>query len=844
MLKDPPSPPALSHWILGKALSSYSRAPILGDLQEEFEAMGIDKGTGTARRWYRRQALKSLPPAIVHFAYWSIIMFKNYLIVAFRHLKKEKGFALINLAGLTVGLTAGFLIFLWVQDEVGYDRFHEKGHDIHRVESNLNVQPAPLAPALKRDYAEILDSVRIYQQRTLVSLEEMDFFEDDFSFADGSLFDIFTLPFVKGDPATALKEPNTLVMSRRMVRKYFGHGEPVGRTLRINGTLDLKVTGVIEDPPSNSTLRLALIASFPTLENQGFNLNDWGNHLYETYVLLRGNASREVVEGKIADVVKKRLAGLNLQRGLSLEPLTRIHLYEEGRIKNVIILASVAVFVLLIAFINFVNLTTARGESRAQEVGVRKVVGARRGHLIGQFLGESVVFSVTAFLLSLVLLWALLPTFNVLAAKQLALDLPGKLPVLLIFLTIALTAGIAAGSYPAFYLSSFHPTKVIRRSSGDGPVRGSRLRTLLVVFQFAVSVFLIIVTLMVGRQLDFIRGLDPGFAKEHVITIDLNRGLSDRLDAFRDRLKRHPGIQNVAFASSLPSNVGNTASGIDWEGNEAPKKLSWQFVSTDEEYFDTLKMSLAEGRNFPRDSSPGSVLRFILNEKAVEEAGLPSPVGKWFSLWGLKGPIIGVVKNFHFRSVHTEIRPLIIFIHPDFYEHALVRIAPGMIRAALDHLDTVWKELSPLYPFEYHFLDESIDRLYVAEVRMGRMFRAFALLSVFISCLGLFGLAAYTAKRRTREIGIRKVFGATPLGVVAMMAGTYTKWVLVANLIAWPAAFLFVKAWLRNFAYRTGINLSAFILSGVLALGLALATISWQSVKAATAVPSDSIRYE
>jgi putative ABC transport system permease protein len=840
-------PPRLPEWIICQLAWAEDRFAIQDNLREEYRYILDTKGRKAAYIWYWGHMLRSIFPFVKFSVYWSFVMVKNYLKTAYRNAIRHKGYAFINLAGLVIGLAASILIFLWVQDELGYDRFHKNGDRIHRVISNLWVQPVALAPALVDDYPEIQNAVRILKRRSLVNVGEKKYYEDTFTIADNSLFEIFTLPLVSGNPATALAEPFSLVMTEEAAVKYFGQTDPMGQIVKIDGQYDMKVTGVIENLPQNSTLQFSLIASFPTLKQLGVNMNDWGNHMYSTYILLDRNASVLEISNKITGVVQKNIPTLKIPKGLSLQAMPRIHLYEEGYIKNVTIFSSVAVFILLLAFINFINLTTARAENRSLEVGIRKVIGAKRTQLIRQFLGETILFAVAAFLLALVLGRLLLPIFNSLSAKKLDIGSAATIPMLLGFLGITILASLAAGSYPAFFLSSFHPSHVIRKIGRTGKMRSSRLRQLLVIFQFSLSIFLIILTIVVYNQLHFIRKKEVGFEKEHVVYLGINRDILQKRDPFQDRLRQISNIRGVTMASSVPSNVTNTASGIDWEGNDGRKNASWRFAAVDYDYFQTLDLEIVAGRSFSRDYPSDVRGGFIVNEEAVKEMGLEDPVGKWFSLWGNKGTIIGVVKNFHFRSLHTPIAPLLLWMgraSPGFFEYTLVRIAPGQIPETIKAIQDTWKIFSPNFPFEYGFLDDTFGRLYQTETRMGMIFSYFTFLAIFISCLGLFGLAAYSAEMRTKEVGIRKVFGATTSGIAFMMSGAYSRWILAANLIAWPIAYFFANKWLQGFAYRTSLTLFTFVLAAILSSAVALLTVSYQSIKAATANPIDSLRYE
>ncbi|MBN1273214.1 MAG: ABC transporter permease [Candidatus Aminicenantes bacterium] len=842
-----PSPPAWEEWIIRRFTWDDDRFSLEEDLREEYAGIAEQKGKTKAQLWYLKHALRSFFPWIRFSMTWSLTMIKNYFKIAFRLIKKHKGYTFINTAGLVIGMAGAILIFLWVKDEWGFDRFHKNADVIYRVESNLPVQPVPLAPVLIEDYPEITNAVRIGSGSPLIRIGEKSFYEEKFIYADASFFDIFSFPLVKGFSETALADPYTVVLSEKTALKYFGAKDILGKTLTLNNQIDLKVTGIAADPPQNSTVFFNMIASLKTLEKAAPSQIHWGNHIVATYVLLDSKASAAAVTEKISEVVRNRVPQLKINKGLSLAPLKDIHLHAEGHIKEVFIFASVAVFILLLAFINFINLTTARSENRSREVGLRKVNGADRGHLIRQFLGESVIFSLAALFLALFSVRFFLPLFNSLSGKQISWTEAFRPDMLLIYLGLTIFSGIAAGSYPALYLSAFRPIHVFQKVGRTGKTRNSALRRGLVVFQFSITVILVISTFVVRHQLRYIRAKDMGYQKEHIVTLPVNREILTNRDAFQQKLRQIPNIQGVTFASSKPSRVNNKASGIDWEGNNGKQNVNWKFVAADFDYFKTMNMEMAEGRSFSRDIASDEREAFIVNEKAVEVMELKSPVGKWFSLWGNKGKIIGVVKNFHFQSLHNPIQPLLFFMGrrmSSFYEYLLARIAPGDVKGTLKNIEAVWQEFSPSYPFTYGFLDESFDELYRSEQQMEKVFGVFTLLSVFISCLGLLGVAAYTAELRVKEIGIRKVLGATAGNLMVMMSGQYIRWVLLANIIAWPSAALIMNRWLRGFAYRTSLSPFIFILSSLLALAVALLAISYQSVKAATADPVKSLRYE
>ncbi len=840
-------PPKLTKFLL-KVLAWRRNRAYLGDVEEIYRLRAKRWGAASANRWYRREARQSLPRLILESIRWRIIMFKNYLKTAVRYFFRDKGYSFLNMAGLAIGLACFALLMMWVQDEAGWDRFHENSPLIYRLDSNTPAQPAPLGPHLKANYPEIAEAVRFYFSRPLlVRYGDKAFDEDRFVLADPAVFDVFTIPFVAGNRASALTEPNTVVLTEAAAKKYFGNDDPVGRILTVENQFQVTVTGIVRNPPQNSDLRFNVLGEFRILGyfRKGYETH-WGNHEYYTYVQLTTGAEAKTVIPKIARIIVDR--DLDQPNPLTMTPLSLIHLYEDGAIRYVAIFSLVALFILAIAACNFINLTTARSGQRAKEIAVRKVAGAERRQLIHQFLIESVLLSLGALLVALTAVALVLPSFDAITGKDFG---PGdlfKAGLFMFLLGTAIAVGIFSGAYPAFLLSSFRPAGLLKGGSPRAGrySGGARFRKTLVVIQFAISTVLMISTLLIHRQLIFVRDFDLGLRKENVVVLPAKEPIRESSEAFVSRLTDRPGIINATFVSSPPSRVVNYATGMEWEGMDAGLNPVWAFVATDNRYLDTLGLKLVAGRNFPENKSVIEVPYFIVNQKAVEEMKLKNPVGARLSLWGWKGTVLGVVKDFHFRPLREDLEPLLMFVLPNVYTRVLVKIRPenDNIPDILAGIKEVWNEFAPGMPFSYEFLDTAYDQNYKAEQKMGKEFRYFSFLGIFISCLGLIGLAAYIAERKRKEIGIRKVLGATLPGILQQINKEFLGPILLSNLIAWPAAYWAMKTWLQGFAFRTNISLGIFFIAAAASLAIGLLTISVQSYKAAREMPANSLKCE
>jgi putative ABC transport system permease protein len=784
-------------------------------------------------------------------------MLKNYLKIALRNIVRQKGYSFINIAGLTLGLACFILIGLWVRDELSFDRFHEKKDRIFRIMNKvqsgdlISTPTYALAPALKEEYPEVEETSRVWPWAgSLVRSGDMRFEENRICLADPGFLRMFTFPLLKGDPDAALANKNSIVLTETTARKYFGEEDPLGKVLFLDEyNAEFVVSGMIEDIPPNSHIQFDLLARVELLGEE--RLARWQEWTGPCYVLLRPGTSGADFTAKIADIYKRHV---NPEATFTpvLQPLTQVHLYQSGRpagLQKVLLFSLIAVFILVMACVNFMNLSTARSARRAKEVGIRKVTGARRPQLVRQFLGEALVISLIALFLALALVEAFLPQFNLFAGKSLSLHSnTGILMVLALFLVV-LATGLLAGSYPALFLSSFSSAETLTQRSGFRG-RGAAVRKGLIVFQFAISVGLLTCTLVAARQLHHIQTMDLGLDREHIIVLSNNPGLRQNFETFRNDLVREPSIRSVTSAAQGPTWVGQSFA-INWEGNPPENMLPVDYTVVDYDFFQTFGMTMVRGRAFSREFPADEEGACIINETAVKRMGVENPLGMTIYMANPAWPesfrrarVIGVVKDFNARTVHTAIPAFVFRMYKPWHQYVFIKVDGARIPEALERIETAFERRSPDYPFRYVFYDEAFNRQYASERQLGTLFKAFGLVSIFISCLGLFGLASYTAEQKTKEIGIRKVLGASVPGIITLTAKEFLKWVAVAHLIGWPVAYFIMSQWLREFAYRVGIGPVIFLLSAGLTLLVAILAVGYQAVRAALANPADSLRYE
>ncbi|UFH54219.1 ABC transporter permease [Spirosoma sp. KNUC1025] len=808
-------------------------------------------------------------------------MLTNYLKIAWRTLSKQKGFTFINIFGLAVGLACCMLILLYVLDELSYDRYNEKADRIYRLQSDIKfggndmhfaVSPDPIGPTLKKDYPQVEQFVRLHQEGTWSvkrTGEPTNLREDNIMFADSTLFDVFTLPLLSGDPKRALAEPNSVVISESAATRHFGNQNPMGQTMVFNDNQTYKVTGVMRDIPKNAHFQTNF---FLSMLNDDYTWGQWLSNNHHTYILFKPGTDAQAFDKNFDTVIEKyvgpqalkftgstmdqfRKAGNSIAYWLI--PLTAIHLHSKqqielapnGDIQYVYIFSAVALFILLIACINFMNLATARSANRAKEVGVRKVMGSERQQLIGQFMTESILTTVLAMLLAVFIVGIALSSFNKIAAKELNLSQLASPYYLPFLLSLPIVVGLLAGSYPALFLSSFQPITVLKGKINVS-FRSAGLRSGLVVFQFMMSVILIVGTIIVYRQITYIQSKNLGFNRDQILNIYGIYAVGNQAETFRQEVLRLPGVVNGSISGYLPTPSSRSDNAFFAEGqSDMNKGVNMQSWPVDHNYISTMGMKVIKGRDFSKDFGSDSA-GIILNEAAVRVFGFKDPIGK--RIWRFNDAqlkerktytVVGVVKNFHFESLRRDIGALSMFLEPNSGA-ASFRLSSTDLPALIKQIEAKWRQIAPGQAFSYQFMDDSFDEMYRAEQRIGSIALTFAVLAILIACLGLFGLAAFMAEQRTKEIGVRKVLGASVTSIIGLLSKDFLKLVLIAILIASPLAWYVMSQWLKDFAYKIDIEWWMFALAGLLAVGIALATVSFQSIKAALMNPVKSLRSE
>ena len=793
---------------------------------------------------------------------WMPMLVYNYFKIALRRIRRHKGHSFINIAGLAVGMAACILILIWVQDELSYDKFHKNADQIYRINTEdlsggksflLAGSPAPLGQAMLDELPEVLNVTRVQAgwPRWDLRLGENRFLEEYLAAVDPSFFEIFRFPFISGDPKTALNDRYSIVLTESLAKKVFGSEDPLGKVMQLNRT-DMTVTGIIADIPRNSHLHFTF--AFPAINMTRWReskLDEWTYTQFATYVMLRKDTRKEDINKKMMDIVGRHLPGL--KGSVYLQPLKDIHLRStgintwmlaypnKGNISYVYIFSLTAICILILACINFMNLSTARYATRAREVGMRKVVGARSVDLIRQFLGESALLTLLSLFATVFLVELMLPAFSQLAGKELVFLRSGNYQILTGLFLIVLATSFISGFYPAVFLSAFQPVKVIKNIGQLGTNRGGALRKILVVLQFTFTIGLIICTAVIYLQLRFMQTKDLGYDTEYIISFAGYNGFETNYEGAKSELLQNPAIQAVSRGFPPPAGEWGTTE-VDWEGRDPSLEVKIARGPCNYDYLEVFNLEIAEGRFFSQKFSDDN-RNWVLNETAIEAMAMEDPIGKWFSFMGEKGTIIGVLKDFHGSSLHNPIAP--VAMQPGRGFHMFVKHRPGDVAEILSFLKTKWdKFVGSHIPFRYEFIDENIKNWYQTEHRVGKIFRYFTFLTIFIACLGLFGLASFTAEQRTKEIGIRKILGARVSNLVVLLVKEFAKWILIANLIAWPAAYFVSRKWLDRFAYRMDLGLEVFIISAVVALFIASITVSYQAIRAATVDPVASLRYE
>ena len=814
-------------------------------------------------------------------------MFTNYLKTALRSLMRNRAFSIINIIGLAIGLAASLTIAMWVFDELSYDRFHEHANDIYRVERDIQYQGqaffVPVTGAIYgqtmlQDYPEVIDMCRVDPAELSVEDPSLSRFNELIHFVDSSFFNVFTFPLAKGDPSTALQEPRCLVLSQEMATKYFGDEDPMNKILRIDWDgemIGFKVTGVLEKLPANKHFKFQMLSTFSTLEDEygEETLNSWvSNYLY-TYVLLQKGSDKGLFEEKLDQMVTDNIlpayksffesdkAENEGSIRIFLRPLTAIHLKSglmwdievQGDITTVYIFSVVSLLILLIACFNFMSLSTAVANTRSLEVGIRKTVGSSKGQLIRQFIGESILTSLIAFLISLAIIQVILPYFNTLTDKSLSMSAFGRIDNLFILVLIVLGTGFISGLYPAFYLSAVRPILVLKGRMQEVS-SGFSFRQVLVVIQFGISIALIIGTFTAYRQMNYLQNKPLGYEKEDLMVLPVeSHQISDHYESFKANLLKNPVILKVASSTKVPAEREYSDTG--WETDKQDELFLSRHFAVNWDFFETYELEMVAGRAFNKKFATDRNFKVIINETAARKIGYADPgeaIGqKWTSEWIQRevdtlseGQIIGVVRDFHFQSLKNKLEPLTLFLDPDWMGKISIKYEKGREKEAIAWVEKNWTEHYPDVHFDYSFIDDYLTRYYKDDQKLQTILMIFTVLAIIIACLGLFGLAIFVARQRVKEIGVRKAMGASALNIIVLLSKSFSKWVIIANVIAWPVAWYFMAEWLSTFQYSTEQTPWTFLLSGFFALLIALMTIAYRSYITAQRNPIDALRYE
>ncbi|MFC1564709.1 ABC transporter permease [candidate division KSB1 bacterium] len=844
MSNDKTKQPSVARWILGRFRDRIRHESLIGDFDEIYDLKLNSNGRMKASLWYWFQVLKAIPAFINLSFYRSIIMFRNYLKLSLRNFRRQKGYALINMTGLAVGIACTILIMLWVQHELSYDQFHENKNELYIVvfSNGSETTPPPVGQYLKTEFPEIIEFARMAYHSA-----EFDYKDKSINLSDGKMVDpaflkMLTFNFINGNSETALSEPGGIILTRSAAELLFESEEAFGKTVLLDNSSEFRVTGIIEDYPDNSDLTINYLLNFNIMEEYGRDLTDWEVNYHRTYVQSIENLSIDNINNKIADVVTMHKP--QELRTLSLRPLLDQHFVDNSE-GVVYAFSLIAMAILMIACINFINLTTARSSVRAREVGLRKTVGGRKKDLLLQFFSESLIITISSVVIGIIIALMFMPVFNQLSGKHFT---PGSLynsQTLTGIILITLITGLISGSYPALLLSSFQPVKVLKGIVTQGQ-RGESFRKVLVITQFSMSVFLILGTMIIYQQVDFMKNRNPGFIKDNILVTRIGSRLRSQYDSFKSELLQNHSILSMTVTNCPPYryewNLG--IGDIHWEG-KTNQKFSMVMNTVDHEYLKTFGMELKEGRFFSQDLQTDMTDAFVINETAARVMEVESPVGMQLRMRNLSGRIIGIVKDYNFESLHNRIEPMAMKIIPEASDDLCIRIKPENIADTIEFIKGKWLEVYPEYEFSFYFLDDRIRQSYSTEESVAEILKYFMIFAIGISCLGLFGLSAFTAEKRKKEIGIRKILGASASNISVNISKEIIKWVSFANLLAWPVAWYVMKyIYLQNYEYQYDMGIGIFILAGISAMVIALLTITYQVLRSALANPVDSLRYE
>jgi len=856
-------PPRIGERLFRLLLPEEEEYMLLGDYEELYKDLAQRRGLLIADLWYWIQIVAVIPSTIWNSTKWSVVMIQNYLKIALRNLNRHKIYSGINILGLTLGLTCALLIFLYVRYEFSYDTFHKNAEYIYRIvlhqdhfyrgRNQAVILPAAFGPTIRDRIPEVRRICRIDDSSGLFKTEDRSFYERGMGLVDPDFLVMFDFPLIQGDPKSVLNEPFSLILSEEMATKYFGDENPVGRTINIDDRYEVTVKGIMRNMPENSYFDFDFLGSFSTLSilRGREEMQSWSNYNYLTFLQLDEGIDVPSVEKKVQAIFEDRKA--SFMTHCELQGLKDIHfhnkaLFEIGTtsdIRSVYILSTIGLAILLIACFNYINLATARASSRFREIGIRKVVGAHRRNLIRQFIGESLGITLVAFVFTVIVVLAVLPSFGAFMQRNIPLTFMIIPQNLIWLLCIFVTIGMAAGLYPALLLSSFRPSLILRSATQTTTGRKSALRNALVILQFVITTMLITSTFITRKQIDYIRNSDLGYEKESVLTFPVSRTRKNP-QVIKQELQQFHNIRDATLSSQSPATITN-AGLPDWEGKQTEDDIAFFRLYIDENFLDFYGIPVTLGSKFSIHHITNPERAIILNETAVRTTGWADPIGKriYDGSDDEEGKtVIGVVKDFHFASLHIPIAPLMIMTNPDDYDVISLKVDPNNIAATIQFLNEKWKTYTSTLPFNYTFLEDRLNRMYRSEHRLYQGFQVFAFNAIFIACLGLIGLASYTVERKTKEIGVRKILGASISGMFLFILRQTLKMVAVGTVVALPLGYFIMKKWLENFAYRIHIGFDILIMSSIAAITIAMITVSYLSIKAARNNPIDSLKYE
>jgi len=801
-------------------------------------------------------------------------MLTNYIIVAIRNLIREKGYSFINVFGLALGISAAMFIFIWVSDEVSMNRFHKNLERIYRVEQDqdyngdiyhVTVTPYPSGEGWKKEIPEIETTVRATGVGALLTkYGEKAFYENGITCADSTIFKVFTFPLAKGDPNTALREPYSIVLTPEMALKYFGNDDPMGKVIIVDNKYNFTVTGLLKKLPVNNSFRFDFLIPFDFTKTNGSYSDHWGSNSIFTYAMLHKESDPGPVDSKLTESVKNHIdfTGSRFDRSqyktkFMLAPFKKMYLHEyfgfghpAGRIQRVIIFSMIGIFMLLIAAINYMNLSTARSSRRSREIGLRKAFGSLRKQLIIQFFGESLVTSIAAMVIALIIIGLLMDPFRLVSGKQIPLNTLLSAHFILGITGMMLFTAIIAGIYPSLYLSRFKPMAILNGDPSDSKGKGL-LRKILVILQFGISIFLISSTLLIFRQINYMQNRDLGYNQKDILYLRLFGDLNNRYSAIKQAIQGNPDVLTISAGIHLPMNIGSNSGSITWDGKDPDLNPLVSISRVDYNYSDLIQVPILSGRGFteafpadmynPEKSTGG----MLINESLAKIINKPDIIGMNITFSGVTGPVVGVIRDFHFLSMRTAIPPLVLFLFPEnSMRYMMIRLRPGDRGPMIEKLKSAWTSVLPGYPFDYSFIEDDYDQIYQNEARSGKLMAYFTIIAIIIACMGLIGLSSYLAEKRTREIAVRKTLGSSNWLIVWSMISQFTRLVMLGILIAIPLTWYYLQQWLKNYAYHTTLSLQVFILPALLALVLATLMVAWQALRASKTNPAVSLRHQ